>query len=343
MAAALRLSLARRLSLAPPRALSCLVRLRPLSSQARPPQEKELYKDQNDTWVDRKAPAWARPYLKLARVDRPIGTMLVLLPGWWGLAFAAAPGSLPPLELAALFAVGAFAMRGAGCTVNDMWDRDVDGKVARTSQRPLASGALSMPQAVAFLGGQLSVALACVLPMSWETIGVSAASLAVVGVYPFLKRVTYWPQAALGTAMNWGILVGWTAVNGLATLPAAVPLWLGAACWTIVYDTVYAHQDTQDDKALGLRSTALLFGEERTKPILTGFALGFAGLSSLAVLQQGLAWPAMVGVGVSTVHMLWQVWSMDFQDRLNLNKRFVSNQVIGTIMLAGLLAGRLLQ
>jgi len=302
-----------------------------------------MYKDQNDTWVDKSAPSWAKPYLKLARVDRPIGTMLVLLPGWWGLAFAAAPGSLPPLDLAALFAVGAFAMRGAGCTVNDMWDRDIDGKVARTSQRPLASGQVSMPQAVAFLGGQLSVALACVLPMSWETIAVSAASLGVVGVYPFLKRVTWWPQAVLGTAMNWGILVGWTAVNGLATLPSAVPLWLGAACWTMVYDTVYAHQDTSDDARLGLRSTALLFGKEHSKPILTGFALGFAALSSWAVSQQGRAWPAFAGVGVSTAHMMWQVWSMDYDDRLNLNKRFLSNQVVGAVMLAGLVAGRMLQ
>ncbi|KAA0149602.1 hypothetical protein FNF29_05814 [Cafeteria roenbergensis] len=305
--------------------------------------DPDLYKDQNDTWVDRSAPEWARPYLKMARVDRPIGTWLVLLPGWWGLALAASPGELPSAGLAAIFAVGAFAMRGAGCTVNDMWDRDIDAKVARTSQRPLASGRMTMGQATAFLGAQLSLALGCALPLSWETIGLGTASLAVVGLYPAMKRVTFMPQAVLGMAMNWGVLMGWCAVHGLDGIGAAVPLWAAGACWTMVYDTIYAHQDTTDDAKLGLGSTALLFGRERTKPVLSGFALAFAGLAEAAVVTQGLGWPAHAGIAAATGHMLWQVWSADFDDRWNLTNRFVSNQAVGAVVLAGLVAGRLLQ
>lgn len=267
----------------------------------------------------------------------------MLFPGWWGLALAATPGELPSLGLAALFAVGGFAMRGAGCTVNDMWDRDIDGQVARTKQRPLASGAMSMGQATGFLAAQLAVAAACVVPLGWETLGVSASALVVVGLYPAMKRVTMAPQAVLGAAMNWGVLVGWTAVQGAATLGAAVPLWAAGACWTMVYDTLYAHQDVADDTKLGLGSTARLFGREWTRPVLTGFVTGFAGLATYSVLAQGLAWPAVAGIAVATAHMQRQVMTADFDDRLNLNARFVSNAQVGGIVLLGLAAGRLMQ
>jgi 4-hydroxybenzoate polyprenyltransferase len=234
-------------------------------------------------------------------------------------------------------------MRGAGCTVNDMWDRDIDGKVARTKERPLAAGTMSMPQATGFLAAQLSVALACAVPLGWDALSMAVPAAGVVALYPLMKRLTWWPQAVLGAAMNWGILIGWAAVHGTGSISAVVPLWAGAACWTIVYDTLYAHQDTADDEKLGLKSTALLFGKEYTKPVLTAFTTGFATLASATVLQQGLAWPAELAVVGASGHMLWQIWTADFADRWNLTNRFVSNKQVGAMMLAGLVAGRLFQ
>lgn len=392
-----------------------------------------LYKDQNDTWVDRSAPAAMRPYLKLMRIDRPIGTWLVLLPGWWGLALAAAPGGLPDPLLMALFGIGAFTMRGAGCTMNDMWDKDFDGKVARTAQRPLASGRLSPMQAWRFLGGQLSAGLGVLLCLNWPTVKLGFLAVPLAGIYPAMKRLTHWPQAVLGLAMNYGILMGYTAATGADLLPKVLPdvtwpglltlagyktgtgassgpasgpgaeaapasgigadsaaglvtdasvataeaaatsapaaseamsqllasasgigglagstlaaagcLYGGAALWTIVYDTIYAHQDKGDDAALGLKSTALLFAD-RSRAVLTALALGSGAAWTAAGVAAGLAWPYFVGAAACTAHQLWQVRTADFSDRLNLTARFVSNKHVGWLMLAGIIAGRLMQ
>ena len=304
------------------------------------------YRDQNDTWVDRRAPPALRPFLKLARVDRPIGSYLVLAPGLWGLALAAAPGALPDAGLAALFVAGAFLMRGAGCTMNDMWDRRFDGQVARTAQRPLASGALTMPTALAFLAAQLSAGLCVLLQLSPATVALGAASVPLVAVYPALKRVTHLPQVALGVAMNYGVLMGVCAVHGLAAdapaWAAALPLYAGAVGWTVLYDTIYAHQDKVDDARLGLRSTALLMGAA-TAPILTTVACGAGACWVAAGAAAGLAWPYFASVAGAVAHMLWQVRTADYGDRASLAARFVSNQWVGWLLLAGIVGGRLLQ
>jgi 4-hydroxybenzoate polyprenyltransferase len=300
-----------------------------------------LFKDQNDTWVDRHAPAALRPYLKLTRVDRPIGTYLVLLPGLWGLALAAPAGALPDPFLSALFVAGAFTMRSAGCTMNDMWDRNFDGQVARTAQRPLAARRLTMLQAWTFLGAQLSLGLGILLQLNWPTIVLGVASVPIVAIYPALKRVTHLPQVVLGTAMNYGVLMGFSAVHGAVDWAVALPLYVGAVGWTVIYDTIYAHQDKADDARLGLRSTALLMADA-TRPVLTALTAGVGGCWVAAGIVSGLAWPYFLGVAASVGHLLWQVRTADYGDRLSLARRFVANQWVGWLMLAGIVGGKLL-
>src|SRR5215208_7015772 len=226
--------------------------------------------DSIGNWVDSRAPGWARPYLRLARLDRPIGSWLLLLPCWWsaGLAAIAARQTVNVCHLL-LFFVGAFAMRGAGCTWNDIVDRDLDARVERTRSRPIPSGQVSVGAAAAFLVLQALVGL---------------AALGVVVIYPFMKRITYWPQIVLGLAFSWGALMGWPAVFGRLDTTAYL-LYAGAIAWVIGYDTIYAHQDREDDALIGIKSTALLFGP-RTKPFLSAFyalaivLLGAAGWSA---------------------------------------------------------------
>jgi 4-hydroxybenzoate polyprenyltransferase len=238
--------------------------------------------------------------------------------------------------------VGAFAMRGAGCTVNDMWDRDFDGKVARTAQRPLASGKITMPKALVFLGAQLSAALGVLLQLNLNTIALGCAAVPLVVCYPLMKRITFLPQLILGFAMNYGILMGWSAVHGTLDIASVLPLYLGSVGWTVVYDTLYAHQDKEDDAKLGLKSAALLMGD-RTKEVLSGIAVASGAAFCLTGVVAELAWPFYLGPAAGTAHMLWQVRTADYEDRLGLTKRFVSNQWIGWGMLAALIAGRMLQ
>src|SRR5690348_7052284 len=202
-------------------------------------------------WVDRLLPGWAEPYARLARLDRPIGTWLLLFPGWWGIALAAP--SWPDPWLLSLFGVGAVAMRGAGCTLNDIADREYDGKVARTRLRPLPSGRVTVAQAVLFMLIQLAVGGAVLLSLNRSSILLGIAVLALIATYPFMKRITYWPQLFLGLNFNWGALVGWTAVTGALAWPAVL-LYLGGICWTLGYDTSYAHQDKEDRKSTRLNS-----------------------------------------------------------------------------------------
>jgi 4-hydroxybenzoate polyprenyltransferase len=310
-----------------------------------PPQAPAgLYRDQNDTWADRRLPAWAVPFAKLARVDRPIGTWLLLFPGWWSIALAAPAGQLPDLALLGLFGAGAVAMRGAGCTINDLWDRDIDGKVARTASRPLASGAVSVPAALAFLAAQSSLGLAVLLQLNTFTWGLCAASLFPVALYPLAKRFFAWPQLVLGFTFNWGALAGWAAVHGSLDLGVVAPLYLGGVCWTLVYDTIYAHQDKADDRALGLHSSALTIGDERAKPVLAAFAAGAIGLWAVAGHAAGLqASPVFhAGLALSGAHLAWQIATADLEDRLNLTRRFVANQHVGAVMFAAIAAGKYL-
>ena len=221
--------------------------------------------DATGNWVDKTAPPWSRPYLRLARLDRPIGSWLLLLPCWWSCALAAiAAHNTPSVAQLALFFVGAFAMRGAGCTYNDIVDRDLDASVERTRSRPIPSGQVSVFSAGVCLVAQALIGLSVLLSFNVFTIGLGIASLVIVAVYPFMKRITYWPQIVLGLAFSWGALMGWAAVFARLDAPALL-LYAGSIAWVIGYDTIYAHQDREDDALIGIKSTALLFGE-RTKP-----------------------------------------------------------------------------
>src|SRR5580704_5668308 len=210
--------------------------------------------DSTGNWVDSLAPAWTRPYLRLSRLDRPIGSWLLLLPCWWSLGLAAVRSGAPvDLRDTVLFLVGAFAMRGAGCTWNDIVDRDLDARVERTRSRPIPSGQVGVKGAAVFLVLQALLGLLVLLQFNRFTVLVGLASLAVVAIYPFMKRVTYWPQIVLGLAFSWGALMGWPAAFGRLDLPALL-LYAGSIAWVIGYDTIYAHQDREDDALIGIKS-----------------------------------------------------------------------------------------
>lgn len=213
-------------------------------------------------WIER-LPSRIRPFFYLARIDRPIGIWLLLLPGWWGiiLAVGGARGiDARTFELLILFAIGAIVMRAAGCVVNDLWDRDLDRKVARTRGRPLASGAVGMKSAFAFLAALLVAGFLILIQMPLVTILLGVLSLPLIAVYPLMKRITWWPQLFLGVTFNFGALMGWSAVTGTVGL-AALCLYVAGIFWTLGYDTIYAHQDIEDDALAGIKSTARLFAE----------------------------------------------------------------------------------
>jgi len=270
-------------------------------------------------WVDRRAPAWLRPYLRLSRADRPIGTWLLLLPCWWGLLLAtAATGrfTLGDLWIAAGCALGAALMRGAGCTWNDITDRHIDASVARTRSRPIPSGQVSVQGALAWLALQALTALAILLTFAPAAIALGFAALVPVAIYPFAKRFTWWPQIFLGLAFNWGALLAWTASRGQLEWPAVL-LYLSGMAWTLFYDTIYAHQDKEDDALIGVKSTARLFGSAtpawlRRFLVLTVLLMAAAVLAALApggnVLALALAFGAPWAMGW---HMVWQMARLD--------------------------------
>jgi 4-hydroxybenzoate polyprenyltransferase len=291
--------------------------------------------DATGNWVDSLAPSWARPYLRLARLDRPIGSWLLLLPCWWSAALAGIPERAGPnIWHVGLFFIGAFAMRGAGCTWNDIVDRDLDARVERTRSRPIPSGQVGVGQAAAFLVLQALVGLAVLLQFDGFAIGLGIASLAIVAVYPFLKRVTYWPQIGLGLAFSWGALMGWAAAFGRIDVPALL-LYAGSIAWVIGYDTIYAHQDREDDALIGIKSTALLFAG-RTRPML-------AACYALAVVLIGWAgWSAgagpvfALGLAVFAAHLAWQIVRIDIGDPERCLAVFKSNRDAGLILFAAL-------
>ncbi len=292
--------------------------------------------DATGNWVDTLAPSWLRPYLRLARFDRPIGAWLLLLPCWWSAALAAvaAHAGAPNLAHLVLFLVGAFVMRGAGCTWNDIVDRDLDGSVERTASRPIPSGQVSLAQAALFLILQALIGFAVLLAFNRFTVALGIASLAIVAVYPFMKRITYWPQIVLGLAFSWGALMGWAGAFGRLDLPALL-LYAGSISWVIGYDTIYAHQDRDDDALVGIKSTALLFGA-RTKPMLALFygvaviALGAAGFAAGAGLVFAL------GLLAFAAHLAWQIVRLDIGDPDNCLAVFKSDRDAGLILFAGL-------
>jgi 4-hydroxybenzoate polyprenyltransferase len=291
--------------------------------------------DSTGNWVDGLAPAWSRPYLRLARLDRPIGSWLLLLPCWWSTGLAAVhAGTYVNLWHVALFFVGAFAMRGAGCTWNDIVDRDLDARVERTRSRPIPSGQVTVGAAATFLALQALVGLLVLLQFNRFTVFVGFASLAVVAIYPFMKRVTYWPQIVLGLAFSWGALMGWPATFGRLDLPAFL-LYVGAICWVIGYDTIYAHQDREDDALVGIKSTALLFGA-RTKPMLAVFYAPAVVLIALAGWRAGGGWIFALGLLAFAAHLAWQIRRLDIDDPVNCLAVFKSNRDAGLILFAGL-------
>ncbi len=308
-------------------------------------------------WTLRLLPAWAHPFGRLARWDRPIGIWLLLFPCWWGLALSA---PLPPLDAGAvvhdrhigalgslawfmlLFAIGAVAMRGAGCTWNDILDRDIDARVERTRRRPLPAGEATVKQALVWLVAQAAIGAVILFSFNRFAIIVGLASLLVVAIYPLMKRITSWPQVVLGFAFNWGVLLGWATVGdgrpGLTA--AALCLYAAGVAWTLVYDTIYAMQDQRDDAIVGVRSTARRF-QAHPQAWLTLFAaltlIGFV----LAGWLIKIGVPYYIGVAAVALHLAWQVATVKPHDPADCLHKFRANRFIGWLLLAGILAGRL--
>jgi 4-hydroxybenzoate polyprenyltransferase len=273
-----------------------------------------------DNWVDRFAPPLLRPWLKLGRLDRPAGAWLLLLPGWQGIALADALHRRPPsLYLMFLFLVGAILMRSAGCAFNDIVDKDFDAQVARTAARPIAAGQLTRKQGLAFVVVCCLISFAVLLQMNLFAVALGAASLALVAIYPFMKRITWWPQAWLGLTFNWGALLGFAAVEGRLSL-ACVLLYASGIAWTLGYDTIYALQDMEDDALVGVKSSARLFA-------LAAVLIAHLGLLSIA------------GVTLFAAHLRWQSSRVRAEDGAGALRLFKSNRIAGLILFGALAAG----
>jgi len=295
--------------------------------------------DSTGNWVDTRAPQWARPYLRLSRFDRPIGAWLLLMPCWWSVALAAGlAGNTSRLPLTIfLFFVGAFVMRGAGCTWNDITDRNLDAKVERTRSRPLPSGQVSVMQALAFLAAQALLGLLVLLQFNRFAVLTGIASLIIVAIYPFMKRITWWPQTVLGLAFSWGALMGYAVIFGRID-PAALVLYAGSISWVIGYDTIYAHQDAEDDVLIGIKSTARLFGTRThlALAILYGLAVMLIGM---ALASCNVRWPAWLGLAAFAAHLAWQITRLRIDDSALCLRLFKSNRDAGLLLFAGVLAG----
>jgi 4-hydroxybenzoate polyprenyltransferase len=289
-------------------------------------------------WVDRYAPAALVPWLKLGRFDRPTGIWLLMLPGWMGAALAAAGvGKFPDPVLLILILIGAALMRAAGCAYNDIVDRDIDAQVERTARRPIPAGQISVKQAWLFILGCSLGGLVILLSLNLWAVLLGVASLVLVAAYPFMKRITWWPQLFLGLAFSWGALLGWTSQAGSLSWPPVL-LYVGSILWVIGYDTIYAHQDKEDDAIVGVRSTARLFGDN-TKGWLAGlyggtlicFAIAFASAQAPVV--------ALAGLIAAGAHMARQVTVLDINDPDQCLRLFRSNNQVGWLIFLGLIGG----
>ena len=290
--------------------------------------------------AERILPLSLHPYVRLARLDRPAGTWLLLLPCWWGLALAAGAHTnewLYTLILGGFFVVGALAMRGAGCTYNDIVDSDIDGRVARTALRPIPSGETTVRQAWVFLAVQLTVGAVILFLLNPAAIIVGLCSIPVVAAYPFAKRFTHWPQAVLGLAFNWGVLVGYVALTGHGAIEMVL-LYCAGVSWTLGYDTIYAHQDKDDDAIVGVKSTALLFGAN-TKPWLTGFYSLTLLLIATAGFLSGAGALFWAGLAACCAQLGWQVFALDIDDPDDCLRKFRSNRDFGLMVTAAFVVG----
>jgi len=299
--------------------------------------------DATGNWVDSRAPRWSRPYLRLARLDRPIGSWLLLLPCWWSAALAASVArdiSQLPLDIA-LFFLGAFAMRGAGCTWNDITDRDLDAKVERTRSRPIPAGQVSVKQALVFLVAQALVGLAVLLQFNRFAVATGIASLLIVVIYPFMKRITWWPQVVLGLAFSWGALMGFAVRLGRIDATALV-LYAGSIAWVIGYDTIYAHQDAEDDALIGVKSTARLFGERTHQALVVFYGLAVL-LIGVALVLAGSGLVAWIGLAAFAAHLVWQIRRLRIGDAALCLRVFKSNRDAGLLLFAALLVDALMR
>ncbi|CAI2173498.1 18931_t:CDS:2 [Funneliformis geosporum] len=308
------------------------------------PASEEKYKETLPNYsslLDTYLPSKLVPYALLARLDKPIGTWLLYLPCTWSITMATYHTQLAvsqTIYTLALFGVGAFIMRGAGCTINDMWDRKIDSKVERTANRPLASGVVNPFQALTFLGIQLSAGLAVLTQFNWYSIFLGATSLSIVTIYPFMKRVTFWPQLYLGLAFNWGALLGWPAMIGSSEWSVTLPLYTAGVCWTLIYDTIYAHQDKKFDSLVGVKSTALLFGD-KTRHWLTLFSGSMLSFLILAGYMNGNDYPYyIISVMGAGSHLAWQLRTVNFDDVSDCGRKFRSNKWTGAMVLSGIVA-----
>ena len=302
--------------------------------------EVEIADAVTGNWVDRHAPPRARPFLRLSRADRPVGTWLLLLPCWWSLTLAmlhTGRASLFDLWIAIGCAIGAFLMRGAGCTWNDITDRDIDGSVSRTANRPIPSGQVGVRKALVWMALQSFLALLILLTFNSNAVLLGILALVPVVIYPFAKRFTWWPQVFLGLAFNWGALLAWTAHTGSLGWPA-VALYLAGIAWTLFYDTIYAHQDVEDDALIGVKSTARLFGDA-TPLWLRCFMVATVCLLGLAVILAGInanvvaLVVALGGPWAMGWHLAWQQRGFDAGDSSKLLRLFRSNRDAGLIPL----------
>ncbi|ORY23423.1 UbiA prenyltransferase family-domain-containing protein [Naematelia encephala] len=296
------------------------------------------------TVLDKILPAWAskaKPYLLLTRIDKPIGSILLYWPCAWAITMASTVNHLAPSVPAfymALFGVGAIIMRGAGCTINDMWDEKFDKAVERTQWRPLAKGDVTQFGALVFLGAQLSAGLAVLTQLNWYSIVLGASSLSLVVIYPFMKRITYYPQITLGLAFNWGALLGWSAVAGSVDWACALPMYAGGVAWCVMYDTIYAHQDKKDDILVGVKSIALRFPDS-SRALISGLSATFVSLMAVSGEIAGLG-PLyyLISCGGAAAHLAWQCAKVNFDSRPDLWSKFCSNGWLGGLVWLGIAA-----
>ncbi|MEM6759823.1 MAG: 4-hydroxybenzoate octaprenyltransferase [Pseudomonadota bacterium] len=305
------------------------------------PPQSQIIDAVAGNWVDRYAPGFALPYLRLSRADRPAGTWLLFIPCLWGLTLAMLFDQAPRWEdlwIGLGCGIGAFLMRGAGCTWNDISDRKIDAGVARTRTRPLPAGDVTVRQALAWMIAQSLLAFGILLTFHPMAILLGVLALLPVAIYPFAKRFTWWPQVFLGLAFNWGALLAWTAHRGQLDAPAVL-LYAAGIAWTLYYDTIYAHQDIEDDALIGVKSTARLFGENTPQWLrrflmvtvgLMGLAVIFAGTESASVLALMIA---LAGPWAMGWHLAWQLRSIDIHDPEKCMILFRANRDTGLIPL----------
>ncbi|KAM0919663.1 hypothetical protein ACQ4PT_008039 [Festuca glaucescens] len=310
-------------------------------------EDKKTEDDKKDSspppvsFVERSLEA-ARPYAMLARLEKPIGSWLLAWPCMWSITMAAMPGALPDLKMLALFGCLCIPMRGAACTVNGLIDRDIDKKVERTKNRPLASGVVTPTQGLCFLGFQLllGLGLGFLLQLNNFSRVLGLVWLPLVSSYPLMKRLTFWPQAYLGLSFNWGALLGWAAIKDSLEPTVILPMYIAGICWTLVYDTIYAHQDKKDDLKLGVKSTAIRFGDS-TKHWISAFGTATIGGLALSGYNAGLAWPYYPFLTAAAAQLAWQISTVDLTDCADCNRKFVSNKWFGALVFSAIFFGRL--